>query len=83
MLKDGLNSSGRLQKYIMKWFVIPFTKVVDPETLMKFFEAKNLEEQRLLFKQLPLQEIKEAFRYIFIFTRIKLLILFGIKINIQ
>lgn len=41
---------------------IPICNTADSALIAKFFEADSLDEQRELFKQLPLQEIQTILR---------------------
>lgn len=63
MIKDGISWSGRLQKYMLNHFVVPVSRVVDQTLLKKFLDVEDLDEQKKLFKQLPLEAIKAIMRY--------------------
>ena len=62
MLNDGLGWCGIFQRDILRAVVIPITQTIKPEKLINFFEARNLDEQRKCFMELPVEEIKEIIR---------------------
>lgn len=63
VLKEGLRDCGRFQKYMITQCVSGVQKVVPPQLLQQFLGAKDLEEQNLLYKQLPLRELQDVLRY--------------------
>ena len=60
---NGLSNCGRLQRYINDNFVTAISKQLDSKQLDAFFDAKDLTEQKKLFSELPLQNIKKIIRY--------------------
>ena len=61
---NGLSECGRLQRYINEHVVIPISRIVNSSLLKEFLEAKDLNEQRRLFDQLPLEEMKTILRWV-------------------
>lgn len=59
---NGLSECGRFQSYLKEHAAIPISRIVNSSLLKGFLEAKDLNEQRRLFDQLPLEEIKGILR---------------------
>ena len=62
LLKEGLDDCGRLQKYLESEVVSRIKEVVPPQVLERFLSANDIEEQKLLFKTLPLNEIRNIIK---------------------
>ena len=62
LLKEGLKDCGRLQKYFDYLVVSRIKEVVPPQALERFLSANDIEEQKLLFKTLPLNEIRNIIK---------------------
>ena len=59
VIESGIANEGRLEKYFKVFNEKYLPKVVSSELLDAFFESQTLEEQRKVFHQFPLKELKD------------------------
>ncbi len=63
IVRKGLSGSGRLQKFLYKVCAQFLLENIDHDLLKSFFNAENLDDQRILFDKLPYDKLKESIRY--------------------
>ena len=62
LLKEGLKDCGHFQKFVDSQVVSTIKEVVLPQELKRFLSANDIEEQKLLFTMLPLNEIRNIIK---------------------
>ncbi|XP_011405611.1 PREDICTED: uncharacterized protein LOC105313683 [Amphimedon queenslandica] len=59
VIESGIANEGTLEKYLKVFNEKHLPKVVSSELLDAFFESQSIEEQRKVFNQFPLKELKD------------------------